>query len=96
MGIHSTHTLQPDSFRSNLNINLERILAMSKELQSLLNRLYKEYVTTGSEHNFADWVQIKRTGSVHFDPRIQGCSGLELDNLLYIHHLRKQRSLLLV
>ena len=58
---------------------------MSIELKQLLARLYQKYLKSGSVYPFLTWVQIQRTGTVHFNPFIQGCSGLELDQLLFQH-----------
>ena len=58
---------------------------MSVELKKFLARKYQEYLKSDSTHSFLTWVQIQRTGTIYFNPFIQGCSGLELDQLLFQH-----------
>lgn len=60
---------------------------MSDTLKKNLNELYQQYTQTGSKHSFLTWVQIQRTGTIFFNPTIQGCSGLEIDDLLFKHSL---------
>lgn len=58
---------------------------MSDSLKNLLNSLYGKYILSGSSYPFLTWVQIQRTGTAFFNPVLQGCSGLEIDDLLFKH-----------
>lgn len=58
---------------------------MSDSLKNLLSRLYEKYILSGSTLSFLTWVQIQRTGTAYFNPVIQGCSGLEIDDPLFKH-----------
>lgn len=62
---------------------------MSTQLKSILDNLYKEWKSSKDRHSFLDFVQFKRTGSYTFDIMKQGSTGLEIDNLLFLHHMRR-------
>lgn len=62
---------------------------MSIHLKSILDKLYQEWKSCKDKHSFLDFVQFKRTGSYTFDIMKQGSSGLEIDDLLFQHYMRR-------
>ena len=62
---------------------------MSIHLKTILDNLYKEWKSCNDKHSFLDFVQFKRTGTYSFDIMKQGSSGLEIDDLLFMHYMKR-------
>lgn len=62
---------------------------MSTQLKSILDKLYQEWKNSESVCSFLDFVQFKRTGTYSFDIMKQGSSGLEIDDLLFMHYMKR-------